>query len=56
MLTKNANDTNRMLIIALFANNGLWKYMYMRIRKETGKFNNFLRFRVLCTVYVLTTV
>ena len=36
MLTRNGNnDTKTMLIIELFANNGVWKYMYyMCIRKE----------------------
>ena len=35
MLTKNANyDTDTMLIIAFFAKNWVWKYMYMRFRKE----------------------
>ena len=30
MLAKNANIvTDTMLIIAFFANNGVWKYMYM---------------------------
>ena len=36
MLTKSANnDTDTMPIIAFFANNGVWKYIYIRFRKET---------------------
>ena len=34
-----------MLIIAFFANNGVWKYMYVRFRGKIVKLNNFLRFR-----------
>ena len=35
MLTRNVNNgTTTMLIIELFANNGVWKYMYMCFRNE----------------------
>ena len=35
MLTRNVNnDTKTMLIIELFANNGVWKYMYMCFQNE----------------------
>ena len=48
MLTRNVNnDTKTMLIIELFANNRVWKYMYIASKMKCGKFNNFTRFRSL---------